>query len=169
MLDSTQIQKAVKLLIADQVIILPTDTIYGLSAIVSLENQQKINELKRRQFFQPIIVLFSRFQQIEDFVDLTEQTITYLKSPIPTTVVFAIRDDPKQTLALRLVKRKDLQKIIDEVGPIFSTSVNNHGGNPINDLKELTNFNKQIPVFYDEKAEAKPSRIYNSVTGEWMR
>ncbi|WP_027063408.1 L-threonylcarbamoyladenylate synthase [Mesoplasma seiffertii] len=166
MLSSTQINQAITALKNNEIIILPTDTIYGLSAIVQTSNQIRINELKQAEPNKPLIILFSRFEQIEDFDIFDRNLYELMNSPIPTTVII---QHNQQTYALRKVIRKDLQTIIDQAGVIYSTSVNIHGQEPLRDEAELKRFSDQVKVFFDEPLYGEPSKIYNSVTKKWVR
>jgi L-threonylcarbamoyladenylate synthase len=46
-LNPTEIQAAIAALSHNEIVILPTDTIYGISAIVSEDNARRINTIKK--------------------------------------------------------------------------------------------------------------------------
>ncbi|ATZ18340.1 L-threonylcarbamoyladenylate synthase [Mesoplasma melaleucae] len=168
MLNSTQISKAILDLKNDEVIILPTDTIYGLSALWNKTNEVKINKLKNATNNKPLIVLISDIKQL-DGMHIVENKAKDLLFEKLTTVIFKMNND-SQTIAVRLIEREDIKTIIDEVGPIFSTSVNKHGDKALNKKEELLNFNLNLNVYFDsEVTNTKPSKIYNSITDEWIR
>ncbi|WP_434334468.1 Sua5/YciO/YrdC/YwlC family protein [Mycoplasma capricolum subsp. capricolum] len=166
MLTDTKINKAIELLKNNQIVILPTDTIYGLSAIYSLENQIKINQVKKADINKPLIVLISSLDQLDklDILDLTDKN--FLLNTDPTTVIFKTTSS---SIAIRLVKRNDIKQIINNTGPIISTSVNIHGFDPLTNKKDLISFNKNIEVFFDEELNNNPSKIYSSILKKYLR
>ncbi|WP_051591889.1 L-threonylcarbamoyladenylate synthase [Mesoplasma syrphidae] len=166
MLNSVQIDQAIKSLKKNQVIILPTDTIYGLSALATKSNEIKINKLKQAKFSKPLIILFSCYQQI-DFLNIFDRSLyELLDSSIPTTVIIEYN---QQTYALRKVIREDIKKIVDSTGLIYSTSVNIHGQQPLWSEQDLEQFSDDVKVYFDEPLYGEPSKIYNSVTKKWVR
>lgn len=167
MLNKKQINNVITLLKINEVVVLPTDTIYGLSAIVAKENMQKINNLKKAPKNKELIILFSKLKQLKS-LKIEIQNKKILKKNRNITFIFSSSD--KKTHAIRMVERKDLKKIIRKVGPIFSTSVNFHNQESINNKKDLFNFNTNIKVFYDNfPIDTNPSKIYNTITKEWIR
>lgn len=168
MLNSTQISNAISDLKNDQVIILPTDTIYGLSALWNKTNEVRINKLKNATNNKPLIVLISDINQL-DALDIVESKAKVLLFEKLTTVIFKTNNS-SETIAVRLIEREDIKTIIDEVGPIFSTSVNKHGDEALNKKEKLLNFNLNLNVYFDnEVINTKPSKIYNSITDKWIR
>jgi L-threonylcarbamoyladenylate synthase len=67
--------------------------------------------------------------------------VKYLKDKTaPTTVVFKSKQNPNETIAVRICKRKDIKKVLKKSGPIYSTSVNFAGEPPLTKKPELTKF-----------------------------
>ncbi|AJM72180.1 L-threonylcarbamoyladenylate synthase [Mycoplasma yeatsii] len=166
MLKSHEENKAIELLKQNKIIILPTDTIYGLSAVYSLENEREINRIKKADLNKRLIILISNLDQLKD-LDIVDQTDKeLLLSNDPTTVIFKTKDS---SIAVRLVKRQDIKNIINKVGPIISTSVNFHKSEPLKTKIDLENFNKDIVVFFDEQLNGLPSRIYDSINKKYIR
>ncbi|WP_031542262.1 L-threonylcarbamoyladenylate synthase [Mesoplasma photuris] len=166
MLTSLQIKSAVEELKINKIVILPTDTIYGLSSILKKDLMTKINAYKNADLDKPLIVLISSLDQLENKISLSEDIKKILMSDQPTTVIFPLKNE---TIAIRMVNRIDIKEIINQVGPIFSTSVNITGSKPLRTFKELSNFHPDIKVYYDDILNGQSSRIYNSITGEWVR
>ncbi|AVN64686.1 MULTISPECIES: L-threonylcarbamoyladenylate synthase [Mesoplasma] len=168
MLSKDLIIKATNALIENEIIILPTDTIYGLSAIWNFENEKRINGLKNANKEKPLIVLISNIEQLS-ILGIEENKFVDLLFNESTTVIFKTKSNNK-TIAVRLIIRNDIKKIIEKTGPIFSTSVNLHGEQPINEKDELINFDSSINVYFDKViTNNKPSKIYNSITNIWVR
>ncbi|UWD34981.1 Sua5/YciO/YrdC/YwlC family protein [Mycoplasma cottewii] len=166
MLKNHEENKAIELLKQNKIIILPTDTIYGLSAVYSLENEKQINKIKKADLNKRLIILISSLDQLKDLdvIDQTDKEL--LLSDQPTTVIFKTKDS---SVAVRLVKRQDIKNIINTVGPIISTSVNFHKSEPLKTKIDLENFNKDIVVFFDKELNASPSRIYDSINKKYIR
>lgn len=168
MLNKVEISNAISDLNENQIIILPTDTIYGLSALLNKANEIKINELKNAVDNKPLIVLISNINQLHK-LNIIESEATELLFEKSTTVIFKVNNS-LETIAVRLIKRLDIKLIIDNVGPIFSTSVNKHGEKPLNKKEELLNFNNSLNVYFDQDIiSAAPSKIYDSITKQWIR
>ncbi|PPE06710.1 Sua5/YciO/YrdC/YwlC family protein [Mesoplasma corruscae] len=163
MLNNLQISDAVNRLLNQELVIIPTDTIFGISAIYSSSNINKINKIKKSKKYKPLIILISCTSQLEK-LGIHEKLLLQEK------ITYIVETKNKTTLAIRMIKRKDIKKIVDSVGPIISTSVNFHGKEAINTEKELIGFNKNIQVFFDkEPDDIHPSKIYNTITKLWVR
>jgi L-threonylcarbamoyladenylate synthase len=146
-LTKNQRQEIIKKLLANEVLILPTDTIYGLSLLVENNNPQVLNKLKKAPLDKPLIILVDRFKTIKKQIIFNQESKKILKAKVPTTVIFKAVDSEK-TLAIRLCKRKDLKKILRKTGPIYSTSVNLSKQVPITSEAELKAFLKQPENVY---------------------
>ncbi len=166
MLKQEQIDEAIQRINNNEILILPTDTIYGLSARYDHSNEIRINGLKNADLEKPLIILISDIKQAEMFAHIDESISEILNSVQPTTVVFG---NGVNTFGVRKVLREDLVKIISETGPIYSTSVNFSGNKPLRTQDELANFSEEVTLFFDEILNGQPSRIYNSITKEWIR
>ncbi len=142
-----EISLIVAALKAGQVVVLPTDTIYGLSCMASdLTAVQKIYRLKRRQPERSLIVLVSSLKMARSFAKISSKKASllaeiWLRSQRPTTVILPGSRLPNinpQSLALRLPKSDLLIKIIRRIGqPIVSTSLNISGQEEISRLDRL--------------------------------
>ncbi|AXK50919.1 L-threonylcarbamoyladenylate synthase [Spiroplasma alleghenense] len=159
----SDIKLAINLLKENQVVIIPTDTIYGISALASEENRVKINKIKKSDLSKPLITLVSSIKQIPESVKISQELINILKSKEPTTVIIPLTNS-KNTLAVRLVKKKYLKKIIKKVGPIFSTSANFSKNDYVEDKEIFESLGIKIEkVFYSKKLNNRPSTIINFI------
>jgi len=87
-LNKEKMTQAINLLKENKIIILPTDTIYGLSALVNNKNMVKINKLKNSELFKPLIILVADFNQANLFIDIDQEIKEILLDEEPTTVIF---------------------------------------------------------------------------------
>jgi L-threonylcarbamoyladenylate synthase len=160
-LNPTEIRAAIAALSHNEIVILPTDTIYGISAIVSEDNARRINTIKKSALDKPLIILISNLEQASQFVTVDEVFTKNIQTTDPTTVI-SKKVGADTTYALRLVSRPDLQQIIEAVGPIYSTSVNVAGNPNLSRKEELLHFSDAIfQVFFTENLIGKPSKILN--------
>jgi len=167
---STRIKPAIIDLVAGslhigQIIVLPTDTIYGLSCLATLPRAiKKIYHLKKREAHKPLLILVSDLKMAKKYVyisALQEKLLKKMwsKNEPPTTVILKKRRKlPNELtrgsdgLALRLPKSKFLIKIIEKVNrPIVSTSLNLSGQKNITDLHKLN--------YYFPKKNNRPDLI----------
>lgn len=160
LLDSNQIKKTIELLLQDKIVIIPTDTIYGISAKISENNRIKINKLKRSDINKQLIILISSIEQGLELIAKNKEVIDHLENDISTTIIYYSKDDINKKIAIRLIKRPDLFEIIEKTGPIYSTSVNYNKQIFLKTKEELLAFNEQIEeVFFSEELNNPPSKI----------
>lgn len=113
----------VRLLNEDKVGIFPVDTIYGLNARANGKNQDRLYEIKNRPKSKSFITLMTVSQLKASGLIVPE--ILYSVFPESLTVILMGKDG--MTYAVRVPDDEDLLSVIDETGPLFSTSVNQSG------------------------------------------
>jgi L-threonylcarbamoyladenylate synthase len=172
----SQIDQIVDYLNSGKILVLPTDTIYGLSCDATNEKAiKKIIKLKKRNKSKGLIVLVSSVKMAKEYclIDkVAENKLAELwKNRRPTTVLLrrnAVLPDLLSgggvSLAIRLPKRENLVKIIERLGaPIVSTSLNISGGCTLSDVKEIEKvFNASLidlAVDCGQTKNKKPSKI----------
>jgi len=124
-----QLKEIAHALSEGSVVLMPTDTIYGLHAVVSNPAAvARIGELKGRDEQQkPFIVLASSAAQLPDLgIEVRPEVLAALTSlwPAPLT---AILPRAGATLAVRVPDVEWLRALIDRTGPLVSTSANRSG------------------------------------------
>ena len=135
---------------AGKVAILPTDTIYGFSAVINnLRGIKKIYKLKKRPLSQPAIILVSSLNMAKRYVKIPRNKLDLVKDiwrkSSPSSLIFLAQDNLKAPLVsqdnkicLRLPKHDLLIKIIRSLRqPLISTSLNISGKAYISDLDSL--------------------------------
>ncbi|HBA36429.1 TPA: threonylcarbamoyl-AMP synthase [Candidatus Falkowbacteria bacterium] len=162
-----------------QTIVLPTDTIYGLSCLANHSRAiKKVQRLKKRAPQKPLIVLVKGLAQLKKYVFVSRVQAEFLKkawapSARPTTVILKHRGRlPKELsglsdgLAVRLPKSEFLLKIIKKADcPLVSTSLNLSGRESIHDLRHLLNYFPQkgrrpdLVIDAGKCRRQKPSRL----------
>lgn len=162
------IEEIVNKLRTNEILILPTDTIYGLTSVISEENKIKINKVKNRPEDQEVIILVSNIKMARRWIHTDEESSEVLQSYDPTTVIgVAQKGDPFQ--AVRIVREKNLIEIIEKTGALYSTSANIHGEPYVEDEAIFKSIVGEENVYYTKKLKGKPSRIFNSLLGTFLR
>ncbi len=163
---------------AGKILVLPTDTIYGLSCLATdREAIKKIFKLKKREGHKPLITLVSSVAMAKRYVQLVKPEAELLKKlwsakARPTTVILRAKNNlPAEIisdsggLSCRLPKSDFLIKIIKKANlPIISTSLNLSGEAPLIAVDKLDNifFGKNKPDLIINTGVArrkKPSRL----------
>ncbi|MEI6835842.1 MAG: L-threonylcarbamoyladenylate synthase [Candidatus Falkowbacteria bacterium] len=130
----------VKSLMAGEVIVYPTDTIYGLGCLATNEKAiKKIKAIKKREASKPLLILVSSLNMAKKYCFISKKQEIILKkvwaNNRPTSVILKQRNllakelaPDQKGLAIRLPKSDFLRKIIRMVRvPIVSTSFNLSG------------------------------------------
>ena len=135
-----QINEIAQLLRDGKIVLLPTDTIYGLHALATdAAAVARIAELKGREDDKPFIVLAASIDQlteigIEAEVDLLRRLNNIW--PAPLTAILPLRQPipasrGASSLAVRIPALDWLRDLITRTGPLVSTSANRSGEPPV--------------------------------------
>ncbi len=170
---------AAKLLLDGKIGVIPTDTIYGISCIVSQKDLvEKIYKIKGRDSQKPFIILISSIDDLSKFsLELTipERKIVGKHWPGPVSIVLDIDQDgytylhrSTKTLAFRAPKYKELVELLKKTGPLVSTSANISGNTSIKKISEVASVFKDQLDFYLDAGELDnpPSRVIKIVDGK---
>lgn len=152
------------------VVILPTDTIYGLHARATEPGAvAKLFRIKARKDRKPFVVLcdtLARFSELG--VSVTGPQREFLASvwPAPLTVILPLTapiaaSAGAGSLAIRIPALSGLRGLIARTGPLASTSVNRSGEPPMLDLGHLgAAFLKGVAGMVDAgRLEGRPSTV----------
>ena len=147
---SAQLALIVKSLKNGEVLVYPTDTIYGLGCLANDDKAiKKIKAIKKRESAKPLLVLVSSLQMARKYCLISKNQETILKkiwsSLRPTSVVLRHRNllsselvPENYGLAVRLPKSDFLRKMVRIAGvPIVSTSFNLSGQPVFNEVSFL--------------------------------
>jgi len=134
-----------------QIVVLPTDTVYGLSCLADDSRAiKKIYHLKKRDSNKPVLILVSDLKMAKKYTHISRKQALLLgklwaKKQVPTTVILHNRFKlPRELslgsdgLAVRLPKSKFLIKIIEKAKcPIVSARLSFSGQKNITNLHRL--------------------------------
>jgi len=147
------LQAIVSALLLGRVAVLPTDTLYGLSAIASSSRAlRQIEKIKGGPKGKPRLVLVPGIFALRRYAKLDPHQAAYIKKAQsgkrPTTFILDYKGGlapgvaaSDKSLALRLPKAGFLIKILKAVRvPLLSTSLNRSGQDPLQSLEDIENY-----------------------------
>lgn len=166
-----------------KVIAFPTDTVYGVGALVSDSDAiERIYKLKNRDSNKPLAILCGNQNQIIPYVEnVNLKTLDLMEKywPGALTIIFNKTDKlssritcGKKTVAFRMPNSKIALKILNTFGLMATTSVNLSGEKELNTVEEILEaFDGTIDyiVSDSEVVEKLPSTIYDSTTNQVLR
>lgn len=146
------------------IIIFPTDTVYGLATrLYDKVGLNKIYELKNRDKSKAIPILVSKIVDINQIAIYNEATLKLMTYfwPGPLTIILKTTPDffkktGEETVAIRVPNHYIALNVIEEFGPMRTTSVNISGESELNCLEEIK-----------EQFEDKVTRIYGEYEGNY--
>lgn len=136
---SKDIAKAVELLAADELVAIPTETVYGLAGNAFSENAiRKIFEMKKRPFFNPLIVHIASPDRLQDIARTVPEKAQLLANafwPGPLTLVLPKKDSVpdivtagKPTVAIRVPNHPVTLELLEKLlFPLAAPSANPFG------------------------------------------
>ncbi len=181
-----EIARAVAALRRGEVIVYPTDTLWGLGAdATNARAVERLIALKARPDHQPISVAVSSNEEIEPLADLTPERRSYLRTHLPgpftvllppspaarRTLVPAVAGD-HPTIGIRVPDHPLARALARSLGrPLTATSANRHGTPPARTLAEArrafgTEVGRYVPA--DPPPSGAPSTLVD-LTGSRVR
>ena len=134
-----------------KIFVIPTDTIYGFSALSFDEiGIKKIYKIKNREKNKPLINLISSLNDLKKFkIKLNQRQKNFLEKIWPGKISVILKDKDGNKISFRIPKKRSLRNFIKKVGPIVSTSFNISGEKFKKDLSEIDKF-PEIDFYIDE-------------------
>ena len=144
-------EKLAKILRRGGVVVMPTDTIYGLvGRAENKETVERIYKIKGRAPDKPCIILIGDVAQIEKFgiiLSAPERNFFEQRQPRPTSVIldcenqlFEYLHRGTNTLAFRLPASEKLRALLLETGPLIAPSANIEGEPPARNITEAKRY-----------------------------
>ena len=157
---NNNIDLALKLILSGEIIIYPTDTIYGFG--VDATNQKaihKLNRLKKR--VSPLSIIVSSYDMIREFVDFKFKASDEIKKYLPGAYTILLNNNnnilPNEIgldtgkIGIRIPNSKFITKLVEKINkPIITTSVNIHNSHSLNDIDSIYNNFSFINIFSKE-------------------
>lgn len=173
-------KKAEEILKNDGVVVLPTDTLYGLVASVdSKKAVEKIYTIKERDKSKALIVLISSLKDLEKFsikVGKEEAKILGKFWPGSVSVLISCKTTKwkyihrgTKEIAFRMIgiKNKELFNLIKKVGPVVAPSANLESFAPAETIKEAKSyFGNNVDLYIDSgRRKGDPSTLIRLKNG----
>lgn len=133
------LKAAAKALLHEQVVAIPTETVYGLAGVLQSEQAiDRIFSLKNRPAANPLIIHVSSAQEIEPFVQTFPKDFEILAKtfwPGPLTIVLPVKEETILgkaraglcTAAFRIPALPLTRKLLQMTGPLVAPSANLSG------------------------------------------
>ena len=129
---SIQLQEIASTLRGGEVVLMPTDTIYGLHAVfANADAVARIAEVKGRDERKPFIVLASSVDEFPALGISADPELLQRLAAIWPAPLTAILPRSGNTLAVRIPALDWLRALIARTGPLVSTSANRAGEPPV--------------------------------------
>lgn len=158
------------------VIIFPTDTVYGIGAkITDSLAMDKIYEIKHRPKEKKLSVLCANVYDIEKIAYVTDLAKRLIDEYMPggLTLILKSREEVRneyitETIAVRIPNHELAIRILIENGPMATTSVNASGQPPLNDYIEIVKHygDKVLYVYPNTLVPSKVSSTILDLTSE---
>ncbi len=180
--DAVSVQKLVDLLAKNKVIVAPSDTVWGLCAAPTAEAFESLNSLKVRND-KPYLLLARDLATIERYAlipqELAVRRLLEKAWPGPLTALCKARTDvpsylisAEGTIAFRIPLHTGLQRILEHIPVLFSTSANLSGEPVPLEYGEITQSIKAgvggviLPEKGQERQSGVPSTIVDVSSGQ---
>jgi L-threonylcarbamoyladenylate synthase len=156
--------------------LLPSDTIYGLSARAMDEKAaERLHKLKDRGADKPFILLVSDLKML-NMLSISEYLAKIAKPywPGALSVIFPAAESPvwlhrgTNSLAVRLPDKPELRQLITRTGPLISTSANLSGKEPAVSFEEAKSiFGDNLDFYINAgKLDNPPSTLASIEDGQ---
>ena len=168
---------AVKFLSKGDVIVYPTDTLYGLGCdIFKKDAVNRIYKIKKIPKRKPLSIICSDFKQLSEFATVSNSAFRIIKELLPgpyTCILKATNKVPKllvskqRTVGIRIPDSSFIKEVIDKFGhPIITTSLTNTDDNFISEPTEIYHqYKYQIDVLFSAGTSSTLSSTVIDLTG----
>jgi L-threonylcarbamoyladenylate synthase len=175
--------KAEEILKKDGVVVLPTDTLYGLvTRALSKKAVEKLYKVKNRIEDKPFILLITSYKDLELFgIKIDKNQAKFLEKIWPGKVSVILPcylnkwkyiHRGVESIAFRMIaiKNKNLFNLIKKVGPLVAPSANKEGEKPAESIIEAKKYFKDEVDLYINKGERKfkPSTLIKFKNDDWI-
>ena len=163
---------------ANKVIIFPTDTVYGIGcSVFDKDGQKRIYEIKNRPLNKRLSVLCKDLEQIKKIAVVTSNAEKLINEFMPGGLTLVLESKKEligegifETVGVRIPNHPVALKLLEEYGPMATTSVNLSGEDPLNDYDEIVNkFMDKVDMIYpnDLKSSKISSTVVNMTTNPY--
>lgn len=162
-------------------VIYPTDTVYGLGGLITCEEAlERIFSLKKRPLNLPLPVIISQYEDLTSLVSFVPEKAWKLMHefwPGALTIILPAGEGlspillgGKKTVGIRMPGHQFCRDMVRSAGgPLVSTSANNSGEPPANDINSISNnLKNSVNLIIDGSAiiSAGPSTVIDMSGGK---
>ena len=143
------LKKAINILKSGGVIAFPTETVYGIGALLSRpEAIINIYKIKKRPKNKPLQILISSMKQAKELGKFSPKALKFAKKRWPGPLTLVVHKTNKvpnlitggtNKVGLRMPAHRTVLNLIRKGGPIVATSANLSGENPFLNAEEVKN------------------------------
>jgi L-threonylcarbamoyladenylate synthase len=172
---SKKFNQAITVLKSGGVIAFPTETVYGIGALLRQPKAiARLYKIKRRPRNKPLQVLVSSLKQARELGVFNDRALSLAKKGWPgplTLVVYKTRKVPKivsadRTVGLRLPAHRTVLDLIRKAGPLAATSANLSGNAPFKNAKEVAAGLKGLDYVLAGRVRlGLPSKVIDTTAG----
>lgn len=142
------------------VVLLPTDTVYGLGAMPTHENAvNRIFQLKDRPAKQHLPIMLHGIEAIEalnlEINPTAEKMLHSEHMPGDVTLILGFKNDERKAwlegreeVAVRIPDDEKLRALLEAVGPVLMTSANRHGMDTPDSVKGIYEQLEGLPDYF---------------------
>ncbi len=163
-----------------------TDTIMGIVALYDNEEGiERISQIKQRKLSKLMPIIVANKKQRDQLVKSEPKVDEFLKKQQkPTTIIYQKKNNVlpnskiwnQTTMAIRIVKKRWLKKLLEETGPLVATSYNEKRLDKKNiNIEQIDTKIKLIGQLdfwlkmEETKLRKQASWIYNWIEQKWTR
>lgn len=164
---TTKAQKALSVLKAGGVIAFPTETVYGIGALITKPKAiARIYKIKKRPRSKPLPVLVSSLRQAKELGIFNAQALRLAKKHWPGPLTLIVPGRSGKTVGLRVPAHRTVLDLIRKVGPIAATSANISGEKPFLNGKDVSAGLKGVDLIIAGRVRlGKASKVIDASAG----
>ena len=158
--NKNQEQDIINAFLDGKILIMLTDTVYGIMGLANKENELKINKLKQSDINKKLSIIFPDKPTLFKYLtNLDKEKKELIETKLPGKYTFIVNLDNffnfnRKDFGVRITTNTYLQNIIKIVGPILATSCNISGYNVCNNIEEIEEIFKNEDVILVEDIES---------------
>ena len=147
----------IDLLNKDEIVAIKTDTVFGIMARMSYENEKEINLLKKSDSNKKISIIVENKEFLFNYVEnlnVEKRKLTDEKLPGKYTFIVNLNKEfcknkgfNRTDFGVRVTTNDFLQEIISKTGPLLASSCNITGLEPCSNTEEIVNQFKDSKLY----------------------
>lgn len=154
--NKNQEQDIINAFLDGKILIMLTDTVYGIMGLATKENELKINKLKQSDINKKLSIIFPDKPTLYKYLtklDVDKKEL--IETKLPGKYTFIVNLDNfsnfnRNDFGVRITSNSYLQNILSSVGPILATSCNISGSRVCTSIEEIEEIFKNEDVILVE-------------------